>query len=47
MSTSFFLYWPRALGLEGENYGSALGQNAKLVLEIDLVLQSEGRYYYW
>jgi len=26
------------LGLEGENYGSALGQNVILVLEIDLVL---------
>ena len=42
MSTSF-PYWACALGLEGENFGSARAQNLKLVLVVVLVLKSEGR----
>jgi len=33
-----------ALGLQGENFGSARAQYFKLVLVVVFVLQSEGRY---
>ena len=40
-----FPYWARALGLAGKHFRSARAQNLKLVLEVVLVLQYEGRYH--